>query len=215
MRVIKKRELGQAFWTGLALSLLVGSFAAFVWLIALAIREGATVLAAILAAFATVAAAIVARHLERRRDLEATRREYLGPLYEDLASVLAGLDMTDRKREKVVLGFMRKVLVYGSPRTLKAFHEWRTFLDGMAPDSDDWPLHLAHQNALKYEEFVKAMRKDLGVSNFLLRDGDLGRAMLADWDDRYHPIKLEASRTAADALSEAVDGRTLEETIWD
>ena len=213
MRSIVKPELRQAFWTGVALTLVVGAFAAFVWLIALAIREGATVLAAILAAFATVAAALVARHFERRKDVDAARRGALGGLYEDLASVLAGLDMPERKREKVITGFIRKGLIYSSPRTLKAFRDWRASLAGMPPDADDWPLHLSHQNMLLYEAFVKSMRKDLGVSNWLLQDGDLGRAMNSDWDDHFHPIKLEASRQAFEAtIQHAAEEATSERT---
>lgn len=167
-------------------------FAALVWLVAFAIREGATVVAATVAALATIGAAVVARNYERRKALEATRREHLGPLFEDLASVLAGHDMTDRKREKVLVGFMRKALVYASPGTLHAFRQWRAGIEQLEHE-ESRPVQLA--NALRYEAFVRAMRADLGVSNRGLSDGDLARAVLTDFDEYYFgsgPSPLQA-----------------------
>jgi hypothetical protein len=194
----RTKQLSQVFWSAVALMFVVGAFVAMVWLVALAIREGATVLAAILAAFATVAAATIARHLEGRRGLEATRREYLGPIYENLAGLLAGQTMTARKSEKVATDFVRKALIYASPRTLKAFREWRHNLIGLPPNTDDWPKHLALRNALLYEAFVRSMRKDLGVSNFTLQEGDLARSVLNDFDEHYAEVLIEAARFTAE-----------------
>lgn len=193
MTKTRGRELRQALLSVLAVALVLAAFAAVIWLFALAIREGATVLAAILAAFATVAAATIARHFERRKDLEAARREYLGPLYENLAGVLAGQGMSDRKTQKVIVDFMRKALIYASPRTLKAYREWRLNLEGLPPNSEDWPRHISLRNALLYESFVRAMRRDLGVSNWLLEEGDLARAVLNDFDEYYEAVIVEAS----------------------
>ncbi|MFL5847033.1 MAG: hypothetical protein ACJ762_20315 [Solirubrobacteraceae bacterium] len=179
---MKRQEIRQTLASGAALALVLGTFAALVWLVAFAIREGATVVAATVAALATIGAAAVARNYERRKALEATRREHLGPLFEDLASVLAGQDMTDRKRVKVLVGFMRKSLVYASPATLKAFRVWHRGLDELERDESK-PVQLA--NALRYEAFVMAMRADLGVSNRGLSEGDLARTALTDFDEYY------------------------------
>jgi hypothetical protein len=199
MKVTAPPNLRQTIWSAIGLALLLGAFASFVWLIALAIREGATVLATVLAALATVGAATIARHLERKQELEAVRRQYLGPLYENLAGLLAGQTMTDRKLSKVSEDFMRKALIYASPKTLKAFREWRGGLQGMPPNSEDWPKHLALRNALLYETFVRAMRKDLGVSNFSLQEGDLSRSVLNDFDQHYADVLVELESLKAEA----------------
>jgi hypothetical protein len=179
---VRKTELGQWIFNFAVLGTLVAAFAAVVWLFALAIREGSTVVAATLAGFATVAAAVIVRYFERRKELEATRRQHMGPLYEQLASALAGHEFTQRKLEKVVTDFTRKSLVYASPAVLKAFREWR---QALPDDYEAWPRHAQRANALRYEAFVKAMRKDLGVSNWMLQEGDLGRTVLSDFDEYF------------------------------
>jgi hypothetical protein len=177
---VKKAALGQTVFNFAVLALLAGTVAGVGWLFALAIREGATLLGAFLVGFATVAAALIARHFDRRKEIEAARREHIGSLYEDLASVYAAQDMTDRKREKMIVGFVRKSLIYASPGTLKAFHKWR-----VAIPEEDAPRHEWRGNALRYENFIKAMRKDLGISNWMLDDGDLGRVATNDFDEYF------------------------------
>jgi hypothetical protein len=179
-RSVRKADGTQWVFSFAVLAALVGAFAAMVWLFALAIREGSTVVAATLAALATVSAAVIVRYFERRKELEAARRQHLGPLYEQLAAALAGQAMTERKIQKVVHEFMRKSLVYASPPVLSAFRAWK---DSLPDDENDWPPHVLRRNALLYEAFVKAMRKDLGVSNWMLEEGDLARTALSDFDD--------------------------------
>jgi Zn-dependent protease with chaperone function len=83
---VRRSELGQWIFNFAVLAGLLGVFAGMVWLFALAIREGSTVVAAILAALATVSAALIVRYFERRKELEAARRQHLGSQYEQLAS---------------------------------------------------------------------------------------------------------------------------------
>lgn len=177
---MKLAAVGQWIFNLFVFALLGGTVVGMFWLIGKALEKGATVLAASLAAFATVAAAFIVRWFERRKELEATRRQQLGPLFEHLGAVLAGHEATDRKREKILTDYIRKSLMYASPAVLKAWREWRDNLT-----DDDAPRHEQRANALRYETFVKAMRKDLGVSNWMLSDGDLGRAAIRDWDEYY------------------------------
>jgi hypothetical protein len=177
---VRRSELGQWIFNFAVLAGLLGVFAGMVWLFALAIREGSTVVAAILAALATVSAALIVRYFERRKELEAARRQHLGSQYEQLASALAGQEMTQRRTQKVISEFMRKSLIYASPAVLKAFREWRA---GLPEDEGEWPRDVLRENAVRYEVFVKAMRKDLGVSNWMLEEGDLARSVLSDFED--------------------------------
>jgi hypothetical protein len=184
---VKKAALSQTVFNFAVLALLAGAIVGVGWLFALAIREGATLLGAFLVGFATVAAALIARYFDRRKEIEAARREHIGSIYEDLASVYAAQDMTDRKREKMNIGFVRKPLIYASPGTLKAFHKWRIAI----PD-ENASRHQWRASALRYEAFIKAIRKDLGVSNWMLDDGDLGRVALIDFDEYFGDASPEA-----------------------
>jgi hypothetical protein len=79
-----------------------------------------------------------------------------------------------------VMGTRRiESLVYASPATLKAYRTWFTKL----PAEEQWPEGAFRPNSLRYEAFVKAMRKDLGISNWGLQDGDLTRIGVNDFDD--------------------------------
>jgi hypothetical protein len=184
---VLRKAVGQWTFNLVVLAVVGGTLAGIIWLFALAIREGSTIVAATLASLATVSAALIVRYFERRKELESTRRQHLGPLYEHLGSVLAGQDMAQRKREKVIFEFMRKSLIYASPGVLKAFREWREQL----PDGDGAD-DVTREDMLRYESFVKAMRKDLGVSNFTLQDGDLCRAVLTDFDQLYGQADVDA-----------------------
>jgi len=93
---------------------------------------------------------------------------------------LHGRNIPERKRAKLLLDFMRKSLMYASPKTLKAFREW---FAGLPEDEGDWPPEEVKANTLRYEVFVKAMRKDLGISSWGLNDGDLARLGISDYDE--------------------------------
>ncbi len=87
--------------------------------------------------------------------------------------------MLEDKREELLNEFLRKSLVYASATTLKAYRGWFTQL----PDTEEWTKEEIRQNSLRYEAFVKAMRKDLGIGNWGLNDGDLARLRIHDFDD--------------------------------
>lgn len=102
------------------------------WLFAQAIESGSAFLGAVLASGATVGAVVLGRFHERRKEAEATRRRELGSLYEGMVGSVTGQPFTDRKREKMIVDFMRKTIVYASPGVIKAFRHWRENL----PDDD-------------------------------------------------------------------------------
>lgn len=179
-----KDGLRQAIYTLLGFVLVGGALLGLLWLFAKAIEKGATILAATLAASATVVGAFIVRYWDRKKEGEAARRQHLGPLYEHMGAVMAGFTMTDRKRDKVLVDFMRKSIVYASPSTLKAFRDWRVGL----PEEDS---EIAAADMLRYEIFVKAMRKDVGTSNFSLDEGDLLRVVLNDYDEVFDPAPAE------------------------
>ncbi len=111
--------------------------------------------------------------------METIRREQLGATYNQMAQVLHGQEMPQKRRVKLVDDFLKKSLMYASPNTLKTYREWFTRL----PVEEEWPTEAFRPNALRYEAFVKAMRKDLGISNWGLQDGDLARMRIDDFDE--------------------------------
>jgi hypothetical protein len=176
--MVKKAQIGTTILGIVAMAAMLAGFVATIWLIAYAIRHGATAVAATLAALATVGSALIFRYFERRTKIEAVRREMLGKIYEDLASVQAGHEIPQRRIVKLIPDFFKKGLLYASPDLLKAYREWRDAL----PERED---EFTRADALRYENFIKAMRADLGVSNFGLQDGDLARTVLRDFDQEY------------------------------
>lgn len=173
------RRVGQVIWALVGLGLVVLAMAVVGLLFVLAIRAGSTFGAALLAALATVGAAVLVRDFERRRVMEAIRREELGPTYNQMAQVLHGQEMPADERLKLVKDFLEKSLMYASPATLKAYRVWHTQL----PGEEEWPREAFRPNSLRYEAFVKAMRKDLGIRNWGLQDGDLARMRINDFDE--------------------------------
>lgn len=161
-----RKRAGHFVLALLGLGLVVLGIAVVGLLFVLAIRAGSTFGAASIAALATVSAAVFVRDFERRRVMEAIRREQLTTIYTQMAQVLHGQEMPERKRAKLVKDFMERSLVYASPATIKAYLTWFTQL----PSDEEWPKEAFRPNSLRYEAFVKAMRKDLGISNWGLQD---------------------------------------------
>jgi len=187
---VEKVDIKQTVLGVVGMAALLAAFVVAVWLFALAIREGQTVVATIIAGLATIGGAWAVRQVERQKAIEEVRRERLGGIYEQLAAVQAGHEIPQRKIEKLVPEFFRKALLYASPALLKAYREWMRGLPN--DDSREWPREVTRANALRYEVFIKAMRKDLGVSNRGLHEGDLGRTVLSDFDEFFGDGKTES-----------------------
>lgn len=173
------------FWRflgfALALLLVFGAIGSVIFLFILAIRHGSTLGAALLATAATIFGSALVGLFERRRVMDNVRREQIASLYLEFASVLTGREINERKREKVIIDFQRKCLIYSSAATLKAFRTWYRELP--VRSNGEWSDQETVENNLRYEAFIKAMRRDLGISNWNLQDGDLARTVLSDFDE--------------------------------
>jgi hypothetical protein len=176
-----RRPWAQWVFNFSVLAVIVLVVAGIGWLFAKAIESGSTFLGAILAAVATVTTVLVGRHHERRKEAEATRRAELGALYEKMAGVMAGQSLTMRAQEKMVTEFVRKAIIYAGPALIAAFREWKVNI----PEADDPPRAEVRANLIRFEKLIKAMRKDLGMSNWMIEEGDLLRAALLDFDEEF------------------------------
>ena len=173
------KRMGQFLATMVALVLVVAAGAAVVLLFVLAIRQGSTFWAAVIASGATVSGAWIVRGYERRKVADAVRREKLDAFYVEMAQILHGRELEENERDQLIQDFMRGTLVYASAKTLKTFQNWREGL----PEFEQWSDADTLENSLRYEQFVKAMRDDLGISNRGLKDGDLARMGINDYDE--------------------------------
>lgn len=70
------------------------------------------------------------------------------------------------------------MLVYAGPDVIKAFTLWSKTL----PADEEAPRLEWRASHIRFEALVRAMRKDLGTSNFGLAEEDLLRAVIDDWD---------------------------------
>lgn len=166
-------------WALLGLGLVVAAIAVVGGLFVLAVRAGSTVGATLVASVATVAGALIVRNVERRKVADAVRREHLADIYTELAQVLHGHESTEEERQELIANFMRKTLLYASAGTFKAHRTWRA---NLPPEDEDWTGEQFRENSNRYENLVKAMRKDLGISNWGLGAGDLARMGILDYD---------------------------------
>jgi len=73
-----------------------------------------------------------------------------------------------------------KLITYGSTGVIKEWGGFRRHIPGLAAGN---PLLMM----LAFEKVLKAMRKDLGHSTFLLQDKDLSRLFVNDIDQLHKP----------------------------
>lgn len=177
--------------TTAALAVIVVIIAGAGWLVVKVIEQGSTTMTAIVAAAATVGVGLVGRYYEREKAAQATRKSELGTVYEQIASVTHDVK-TPRQMEKLVLGFFRKGIVYAGPSVLEAYRVWRDQIH----DDDTTSQAELRASMLRFERLLLAMRSDLGMSNKGLKEGDLLRVVLNDYDTTFDdagPDQIAAS----------------------
>lgn len=116
----------------------------------------------------------------------AHRREKLVPIYEEFVAgwmSAMGLDKTQEQRKRgsrereaaavdLVASFSKQVLVWGSPDVLQKWIYWRQNSTTLDP----------RETLLAMEQVMFAMRRDLGMKDSGLSEGDLLRLFINDWD---------------------------------
>ncbi len=84
--------------------------------------------------------------------------------------------MNDHQLPKAFLDFTEKLIIWGDSAVIKAWEEFRIH---SWKDNDQ---ATALEGFVKFERFIKALRKDLGNDNKNLKDGDLLRLFINDFD---------------------------------
>lgn len=146
-----------------------------------------TVASTLVTAFAAVVVALittfVGRALERRQVMERAQQEKRVPVYEDFVKGFIRMmevaipknrrkGMSEDEVGKMFGDFTEQVILWGSDDLLKAWVDYRYKLVANPSDGEN--------NLWEMEEFLKVMRKDLGLSNKNLRRGDILRLFIND-----------------------------------
>jgi hypothetical protein len=140
------------------------------------VTAGATV-------FASVASLVLGKAWEQRTKLREEVRSRKIPVYEDMIKLLFTFLFAEKEGRKQLNeqeinaafhGITEKIIVWGGPEVIQAWARFR------APDpSEPGAFFIA------FEDFVKAIRKELGNSNAPLGHGDLLKLFVNDFD----PVK--------------------------
>ncbi len=146
---------------------------------------------AILAAAATVLTStitvVVGRIFERKKEIEAHFRQRKYDQYDELLKLLyeqfdqqvqatsSGDDTSKRLRE-----WQRKLILFAGPKAISAFVVWMTNLKSGNPTV---------QTVFLMEDFFKALRSDLGVSN-----RGIERGLFANLILRHTDVMLAAAK---------------------
>ncbi|UER54529.1 hypothetical protein HJG43_08235 [Kineosporiaceae bacterium SCSIO 59966] len=167
---------------------------------------GPEVAAALLTGATTVLVAVLSvlltRFFERRNAREREQQQKRTPVYEEfIAGLLESLGFTKTAEERKegmdqaevarVLGnFTKQAVVWGSDDVIRAWVDYRYATMKMNPKD----LTQGRQGMRKLEELFLTIRKDLGLSNKSLRDGDLLRLFINDLDSGEGAEPAQQSR---------------------
>jgi hypothetical protein len=117
---------------------------------------------------------------EQRVKIQQEVREKKIPVYEKqietffavmLAQKTGAAAVSKEKLQKAFMAFTEKLIVWGSPEVINAWSAFRLH---------DWQNTKPEEGFLKLEEFLRAIRTDLGSSNSGLPVGELMRLFVND-----------------------------------
>ena len=146
------------------------------------------IITAITAIIVTIISVVLTRYFERRADQERAQQEKRIPVYEDfvkefLSLIGATKPPSQRKSEMspeeiyTVLGkFTERLIVWGSDEVIR---HWAAYRHAMASTTED---RRGLQSLTLMNDFLLALRKDLGLSNRKLEEFDLLRLWINDLD---------------------------------
>jgi hypothetical protein len=129
-----------------------------------------------------ILSSLVGKLWEQKVRIQEEVRQRKQPIYEDLIQsmfkmLLSHVDGATKPLEqdtvKEFAAFTEKVVIWGGPEVIKKWSAVRLH---------DWSSGMPIEGFLKFEAFIKAIRKELGNSNSTLVDGDFLRLFINDLD---------------------------------
>jgi hypothetical protein len=137
------------------------------------------ILAGSVAIFTSTISVVAGRIFERKKEIEAHFRQRKFDQYDELLKILyeffsyqsqpnPSTESVSRLRE-----WQRKLILFAGPQTIRAFVVWMTNLKSGSPTV---------KTVFLMEEFFKALRADLGISNRGIEQGLLAHLILRHAD---------------------------------
>ncbi|MDO0946111.1 hypothetical protein [Chromohalobacter israelensis] len=117
---------------------------------------------------------VLGRYLERVKEAESHLRSQKIEMYDEFLKQLFSLFHQEGEAESEDLvsflqEWQRKLVVWGGPNVLKTFIKWKEYMSYKEPDA---------QTVFLMDEFFRAMRKDIGLSNKNLDKGFFSHLIL-------------------------------------
>jgi hypothetical protein len=174
-----------------------GALACLVWLIVKGAEEAPAVIAAVVAASSAIAVAALGRYWTDSREATMRHRAEVAPIYEEFveryfelmpkpwrgekrARPEPGSPLSDQERDLADFTdrMTRKLLVSGSPTIVKAWVQYQETMRTLPVGGPD-PV----PGMVAFEDFLFALRRDVGHRDGHLARGDLLRTYLRDVND--------------------------------
>ncbi len=182
LKFIKYKEL---FYSLFGFAVLLGSMFLLYRLVSAAWREfvdlDRDLSVGLLTAFTTVVVATITvmlgRYLERKKEIESHFRASKVEMYDDFLAeffkLFGGGEGADVDLVPFLREWQRKMIVWGGSPVMVAYIKWNQHLKSGEPDA---------QTVFLMDEFFRAMRKDVGLSNSGLEKGAFSHFILRHSD---------------------------------
>jgi hypothetical protein len=166
-------KLGTLFGVLLVIALIPLAF----WAVIRGVLDDPGLVGTCVTAAAAIAAVLIQRDRENKREVAQRHREQLAPLYESLFERFAeGVDLQEDEQQAFILQLQRKLVLYGTTPVVAAWLRWLRSAPDEPIENDPRPL-------LRWEDLLFVLREDLGHPRADLKPGDLLRVYIRDADE--------------------------------
>lgn len=146
---------------------------------------GAALATGLVAVVVTVLSVAISKYYERKSALEHALREQKVPIYEKLIDFIFRITFAEKRgesmpTEKEMVLFMteltRDLVIWRSPDVIRSFSDFKRLSSSLAEGGSHIPLMFA------VEGVFRAIRRDLGHRDTLLKKGDILAIYINDID---------------------------------
>jgi membrane protein implicated in regulation of membrane protease activity len=190
----KRANWKQVLLSLFALSVLLAFFGGIVWagwwvLATLSSETAAGIIAAAATVLVSVLTLVLSKRYEHQREIEQEHRKQKTPIYEDFIAQLFKVMMGGKYGNAKVTEdelmiffseFAQKMLIWGSDKVVQQYVIYRS------GGTDDGLQHM-----IRLENLIYAIRADLGHKNAGLKQGDMFRLFINDFDEYFKASQIE------------------------
>jgi hypothetical protein len=148
------------------------------WAVYEVVRVGrnSPVLPAFITGVLALGGVLIARVLQARETEQTARRALIAPLYREIIATFLNTDKAGGTAE-LWAGWTEQLILWGNPAVIHAWLGLRQAgVSAIGGPTTTEPVRL-------FEQFLRAAREDIGISNKNLSQGNLLRLYINDWDE--------------------------------